>query len=196
MSDDGAAAPYVHPRGLCDSATVGPGTKIWAFSHVLEGAIVGADCNIGETCFVEDGAILGDRVTVKNGVAVWAGVTLEDDVFVGPAAQFTNDFLPRAAPYRTPREEWLPTLVRAGACIGANATILCGVVLGEHCLVAAGSVVTTDVPSHGLVVGNPARRVGWVCRCGARLTVDDGQAECAECAREFDLGAEGLFPRA
>jgi acetyltransferase-like isoleucine patch superfamily enzyme len=188
--------PFVHPNALCDSTAIGAGTRIWAFSHVLDGAVVGARCNIGETCFVEDGAVIGDDVVLKNGVSVWSGVTLEDDVFVGPHAVFTNDVIPRAAPYRTAREDWLPTLVRTGAVIGANATIVCGITIGEHALVAAGAVVVADVPRHALVVGNPGRVIGWVCRCGARLAVEADAADCATCGRHFRHENSGLLEQA
>jgi UDP-2-acetamido-3-amino-2,3-dideoxy-glucuronate N-acetyltransferase len=159
---------HVHPRALCESEDVGPRTRIWAFAHVMPGARIGADCNVGDQAFVEGGARLGDRVTVKNGVAIWDLVTVEDDVFLGPNMVFTNDLRPRAA-FKTPRAEWLPTLVRRGATIGANATIVCGVTIGAAAFVGAGSVVTRDVPAHALVVGNPARPIGWVCACGETL---------------------------
>ena len=149
---------FVHERGLCESEDVGSGTRIWAFAHVLEGARVGADCNICDGVFVEGGAVVGDRVTVKCGVQLWAGVELEDDVFVGPNATFTNDPLPRS-------RQWLEqhprTVVRAGASIGANATILPGVEVGLGAMVGAGAVVTRSVPPHAVVVGSPARIKGY-----------------------------------
>jgi acetyltransferase-like isoleucine patch superfamily enzyme len=170
----------IHPLGVCESDTVGAGTRIWAFAHVLPGAVVGAGCNIGDHAYVEGGARLGDRVTVKNAVLVWDGVTVEDDAFLGPAMVFTNDYQPRAA-VKKAGDELLPTLVRTGATIGANATIVCGVTIGAHAFVAAGAVVTRDVPAHALVAGNPARPLGWVCTCGLRL--DDALA-CA-CGRRY-----------
>ena len=184
-----AAEVFVHPSGLCESDAVGAGTRIWAFAHVLAGAVVGVDCNIGDGAFVESGAVLGDRVTVKNGVSVWQLVTLEDDVFAGPNVAFTNDLIPRAAPYRTPPERWLPTLVRRGAALGANATIVCGITIGEHALVGAGSVVTRDVPAHAIVLGNPAHHAGWVCVCGARL---EPSFRCTNCDREYEQTDAGL----
>ena len=180
---------FVHPLGLCEAAAVGDGTRIWAFAHVLAGAVVGRDCNIGDGSFVENGAVLGDRVVVKNGVSVWQLVTLEDDVFAGPNVAFTNDLVPRAAPYRTPPERWAPTVVRRGASLGANATILCGLTIGSHALVGAGAVVTRDVADHAIVVGNPARRVGWLCRCGQRL---EAPYACSNCARRYELSDTGL----
>lgn len=187
----GDASVFVHPRGLCESADVGPGTRVWAFAHVMEGAVVGADCNIGDHAFIEGGARLGDRVTVKNAVLVWDKVTIEDEVFLGPNAVFTNDLRPRASVKR-PRDELLPTLVRRGATVGAQATIVCGVVIGAHAFVAAGSVVNRDVPDHAFVAGNPARRRGWVCTCGSRL---DDDLVCA-CGRRYRPapGGPGLAP--
>jgi acetyltransferase-like isoleucine patch superfamily enzyme len=162
------AAVFIHPAALCESDSIGAGTRIWAFAHVMRGATVGRDCNICDHAFVENGVVLGDRVTVKNGVVLFEKVTIEDDVFLGPGAVFTNDLRPRVE-VRTPREEWLPTLVKRGASIGANATIVCGTTIGEYALIGAGSVVTRDVPAHALMAGNPARRMGWVCVCGATL---------------------------
>ena len=159
---------FLHECALCESDDVGPRTRVWAFAHVMRGARVGADCNIGEHAFVESGATLGNRVTVKNAVLIWEKVTIEDEVFLGPNMVFTNVRNLRAA-LRPKPEEFLPTLVRRGAAIGANATIVCGVTIGEKALVGAGSVVADDVPAYALVVGNPARRVAWVCDCGAQL---------------------------
>lgn len=149
---------FVHERGLCESAEVGPRTRIWAFAHVLEGARVGADCNICDGVFVEGGAVVGDRVTVKCGVQLWDGVELGDDVFVGPNATFTNDPMPRSRQWL---EEYPRTVVREGASIGANATILPGVEIGIGAMVGAGAVVTRSVPPHAIVVGNPARITGY-----------------------------------
>jgi UDP-2-acetamido-3-amino-2,3-dideoxy-glucuronate N-acetyltransferase len=161
----------VHPYGLCESTEVGEGTRVWAFAHVLPGAVIGADCNICDHAFIEGGARLGSRVTVKNAVLVWDGVTLEDDVFVGPNVLFTNDLRPRATVRKRP-DELLPTVVRRGASLGAGVVVVCGTTIGESALVAAGSVVVRDVPAHALVVGNPGRRVGWVCTCGESLNGD------------------------
>lgn len=166
MTPDGSV--FVHPRGLCESDRVGPRTRVWAFAHVMAGAEVGADCNVCDHAFIEGGARIGDRVTVKNAVLVFDGVTVEDDVFLGPNVVFTNDYRPRAAVKR-PREELLPTSVRRGATLGAGTTVVCGVTVGEHAFVAAGSVVVRDCPPHALLAGNPARVLGWVCRCGERL---------------------------
>jgi acetyltransferase-like isoleucine patch superfamily enzyme len=177
---------FVHPMGLCESTTVGPGTRIWAFAHVLAGAEVGADCNIGDHAFIEGGARLGSHVTVKNAVLVWDRVTIEDDVFLGPNMVFTNDLRPRAFLKRG-SESFLATIVRRGATIGANATIVCGTTIGEHAFVAAGAVVNRDVGAHELVAGNPAIRIGWVCACGNRLPED---LTCG-CGESYAHAADG-----
>jgi acetyltransferase-like isoleucine patch superfamily enzyme len=182
---------FVHPHALCESDDVGPRTRVWAFAHVMKGAVVGADCNVGDHAFIESGARVGDRVIVKNNALIWDKVTLEDDVFVGPNAVFTNDFNPRVA-YKNPPERFLPTLVRRGATIGANATIVCGVTIGTQAFVGAGTVVIRDVAPHALVVGNPARRIGWVCECSKKLST---QLVCA-CGRRYRLVDQqaGLVP--
>lgn len=179
------ASVFVHEKALCESTTVGPRTRVWAFAHVMPGALVGADCNIGDHVFIETGARIGDRVIVKNNALVWDKVTLEDDVFVGPNAVFTNDFIPRVA-FKNPPEKFLPTLVRRGASIGANATIVCGVTIGEQAFVAAGAVVIRDVPAHAMVAGNPARRIGWMCACGKKLP----PSHRCECRRAYRLVSE------
>lgn len=155
---------FVHEQGLCESSEVGAGTRVWAFAHVLEGARIGADCNICDGVFVEGKAIVGDRVTVKCGVQVWDGVELGDDVFVGPNATFTNDPMPRSKQWL---EEYPRTIVRDGASIGANATILPGLEIGTGAMVGAGAVVTRSVPPHAIVVGNPARIMGYSESAGA-----------------------------
>ena len=184
MSDEPSF--YVHGHALCESEDVGPRTRVWAFAHVMAGARVGADCNVGGGAFIETGAVVGDRVTIKNGVQIWDRVTIEDDVFLGPNATFSNDPDPRAAFKKRP-EELLPTRVRRGATIGANATVLCGLTIGEQAFVGAGSVVTGDVIAHALVLGNPARRVGWICACGERL----GPTLACGCGRRYRLLADG-----
>jgi UDP-2-acetamido-3-amino-2,3-dideoxy-glucuronate N-acetyltransferase len=159
---------FVHPQALCESDAIGPRTRVWAFAHVMPGARVGADCNVGDHAFIESGAVLGDRVIVKNGALVWDKVTIEDEVFIGPGAVFTNDLWPNVA-HKNPPEAFLPTRIRHGATIGANATVVCGVTVGAHAFVGAGTVVADDVPAHALVVGVPARPIGWVCACTRRL---------------------------
>ncbi|MFJ6672967.1 acyltransferase [Actinosynnema sp. NPDC091369] len=168
---------FVHPNGLCESADVGDGTRVWAFAHVLPGARIGRDCNICDGAFVEGRAVLGDRVTVKNGTLVFDGVVCEDEVFLGPNVLFTNDLRPRAAIKRT-GDALLPTVVRRGATLGAGTVVVCGVEIGEHAFAAAGSVITKDVPAHAFVAGNPATLKGWVCSCGQRL---DSTSTCPDC---------------
>ena len=180
--------PVVHPQGLCESDHVGDRTRVWAFAHVMAGAVVGADCNLGDHTFVEDGAVIGDRVTVKNGVAVWSGVTVEDDAFLGPYVTLTNDLRPRSRRPAAP----VPTVIGRGASLGANATIVCGIRVGTYAFVAAGAVVTRDVADHALVVGNPARQVGWVCACGERL---DASLTCPVCGNRYAEGPSGLRAR-
>lgn len=177
---------FVHDKALCESEDIGPRTRVWAFTHVMKGARIGADCNVGDHAFIEGGAVIGNRVTVKNSVLVWDRVTVEDEVFLGPNVVFTNDLTPRAA-FKKPEETWLPTLVRRGASIGANATIVCGITIGVGAFVGAGSVVVRDVPAHALVVGNPAERIGWMCACGGRLAAD----LACECGRRYRLVSEG-----
>lgn len=172
---------FLHPQALCETTAVGEGTRIWAFAHVLPGAVVGRDCNLCDHVFVENDVRIGDRVTVKSGVQLWDGVTLEDDVFVGPNATFTNDPFPRS---RRPPERFSRTTVRRGASIGANATILPGITVGRNAMVAAGAVVTLEVPANAIVAGNPAQIRGYVSSepapGGHRLhaSVDVAPGEC------------------
>ncbi len=151
-------AAFVHPRGICESPNVGEGTRVWAFAHVLPGARIGRDCNICDHVFVENDVELGDRVTVKSGVQLWDGLRVGDDVFIGPNATFTNDAFPRSKRHQAP----LVTRIAAGASIGASATILPGLTIGRDAMVAAGAVVTHPVPARAIVMGNPARIVGYV----------------------------------
>jgi UDP-2-acetamido-3-amino-2,3-dideoxy-glucuronate N-acetyltransferase len=178
----------VHELALCESEEIGPRTRIWAFAHVLPGARIGADCNVGDHAFVEGGAVVGDSVTIKNGVLLWSGVTVEDEVFLGPGVVLTNDASPRA-PFPKGPAGWLPTLVRRGATVGANATVLAGLTIGRWAMVGAGSVVTGDVPDHAVVVGNPARRTGWACECGR--TLPDGLG--CTCGRSYGLTPAGIL---
>ncbi|HQQ73995.1 MAG TPA: WxcM-like domain-containing protein [Pseudomonadales bacterium] len=149
---------FVHAQGLCESGTVGKNTRIWAFAHVLPGAKIGSECNICDHVFIENDVIMGDRITVKCGVQIWDGITLEDDVFIGPNATFTNDPFPRSKQYP---EQFPRTVVCRGASIGANATILPGLTIGQYAMIGAGAVVTRSVPANAIVVGNPARIVGY-----------------------------------
>ena len=166
---------YIHPKALVENDAIGEGTKVWAFAHVLKGAVIGRDCNIGDHCFIEGGVTLGNEVVIKNGVSIWEGVTIEDGVFVGPNVNFTNDRVPRAKVFK---EEYDKTVVKKGASIGANATLVCPITIGRYALVGAGAVVTRDVPDYGLVYGNPAKLKGWVCRCGKKLAFEKEKAVC------------------
>lgn len=184
MSDDPAPLFYAHPTAVVeDGAHVGAGTKVWHHAHVRSGAVVGRDCNFGKNVYVDNGAVVGDRVKIQNNVSVYAGVTVEDDVFLGPSCVLTNDLYPRAS---NPDWEITPTLIRSGASIGANATIVCGTVIGEWCVVGAGAVVTKDVQPYQLVLGNPARPSGWMCKCGRVVSRTaerpSGDLECKACA--------------
>jgi len=187
---------FAHPLALVDTGEIGAQTRIWAFAHVMQGARIGAHCNVGEHAFIEGGARLGDGVTVKNGVSVWTGVVVEDDCFLGPHCVFTNDMNPRAYIKKGP-EALLPTLVKHHATIGANATIVCGNTIGAYAFVGAGSVVIRDVPAYGLVVGNPARQIGWMCACATKLPMETSApfgetSQCRNCGAEFLRIPSGL----
>jgi len=181
---------FVHSHALCESEQVGPRTRVWAFAHVMKGAVIGADCNVCDHAFVESGAVVGDRVTIKNAVQIWDKVVIEDEVFLGPNMIFTNDFNPRAGFKKDP-SAFLPTLVAHGATIGANATIVAGVTIGRAAFVGAGAVVTRTVRDHALVVGSPAKEIGWMCACGARLAEE---LVCSECERRYESFDGGLRP--
>jgi UDP-2-acetamido-3-amino-2,3-dideoxy-glucuronate N-acetyltransferase len=180
---------FVHESSYVDDgATIGKGTKIWHFSHVMPGAVIGERCNLGQNVVVMPGTRIGNNVKIQNNVSIYEGVQLEDDVFCGPSCVFTNVLTPRSHVSR--KHEYRPTVVRRGATIGANATIICGGTIGEFAFIGAGAVVRGDVPAYGLMVGVPARRIGWVCQCGVRLAVRGGKAECGACGTRY-LESEG-----
>jgi len=187
-------AYFAHETACIDSdCEIGDGTSIWHFSHIMSGSQIGTGCNIGQNVVISPGCRLGRNVKVQNNVSVYTGVELEDDVFCGPSMVFTNVGTPRSHISR--RTEYQRTLVKRGATIGANATIVCGVTLGEFCFVGAGAVVTHDVPAHALVYGNPARNEGSVCECGARLAESgssSGVWVCPECRRRYQKLELGL----
>jgi UDP-2-acetamido-3-amino-2,3-dideoxy-glucuronate N-acetyltransferase len=186
MSD--SARYFAHPSAIIDEgATIGDGTKVWHFCHVMPGAVIGRRCSFGQNCYVGNLVKLGDNVRVQNNVSLYDGVTLEDDVFVGPSAVFTNVVNPRAAFPR--KDEYRSTRVGRGASIGANVTIVCGHDVGEGAFVAAGAVVTKNVPAFALVGGVPAKIMGWVCRCGAKLSAT---LSCPDCNRRYERAGEGL----
>ena len=184
---------FVHPSSFVDEgARVGKGSKIWHFCHVMGGAVIGERCNLGQNVVVMPGTRIGTNVKIQNNVSIYEGVELEDDVFCGPSCVFTNVINPRSHVSR--KSEYRKTLVRRGTSIGANATIVCGVTLGEYSFVGAGAVVTTDVLPYALMVGVPARRIGWMCRCGERLTVSGGRARCAACGTSYEETGGALRP--
>lgn len=191
---------YIHPTAIVETQQIGQGTRIWAFTHVMQGVSIGSNCNVGDHSFIETGAVIGDNVTIKNGNMIWEGITLQDGVFVGPNVFFTNDLYPRSPrlPQATKRyqsREWLlPTLVKHGATLGAGAIILAGITIGEFSLVAAGAVVTKAVPPYALVVGNPAHVRGWVCQCGQPLRFQGDAASCGNCGLNFIKNGESVLP--
>ena len=171
---------------------IGRGTRIWHFSHVMEGSRIGRDCNLGQNVVISPGVVLGNRVKIQNNVSVYEGVTLEDDVFCGPSMVFTNVINPRSEIPR--KNEYRETRVRTGATLGANSTVVCGVEIGNYALVGAGAVVTQDVPPYALMLGVPARRAGWMCRCGTRLAAGPGIVACRACGSTYRDDGEGLTP--
>ncbi|GAB3397267.1 WxcM-like domain-containing protein [Schumannella luteola] len=179
---------FVHPQGICESTDVGPGSRVWAFSHVLPGAKIGSDVNINDHVFVENDVVIGDRVTLKSGVQVWDGLRLGDDVFVGPNATFTNDPFPRSKQYP---ESFAQTVVEDGASIGGGAVILPGVRIGRRAMIGAGAVVTKDVPPYAIVVGNPGRIVGYAETPQQRTTVETVTADPEADARIHRLKTFG-----
>ena len=173
---------FIHNTAEVDkSAKVGRGTKIWNQAQVRNDAVIGENCIISKNVYIDESVHIGDRVKIQNNVNVYHGVTVEDDVFLGPSMTFTNDMFPRAF-----NSDWeiTSTTVKRGASIGANATIRCGITIDEYAMIGAGSVVTHDVPKYALVVGNPAHRIGWVCKCGSEL---DDNKTCPKCALKYDI---------
>jgi len=186
---------FAHSHALVESTEIGAGTRVWAFAHVMAGARVGTNCNIGEHVFIESGCVLGNNVTVKNGVAVWDGVTAEDNVFLGPNCVLTNDYNPRAY-IKKGGEALLRTVIHANATIGANATMLCGIEIGQYAFIGAGTVVLRSVPDFALMVGNPGRQLGWMCVCAQRLPFpvqlsSEDKLSCPECGCQFKRNADG-----
>lgn len=185
---------YVHPSAVVDEgARIGEGTKIWHFVHVMPGAEIGKDCAVGQGCYIANVKI-GDGVRIQNNVSVYDSVTLEDGVFCGPSCVFTNVINPRSGVER--KDEYLPTLVQRGASIGANATIICGVTIGEYAFIGAGAVVREDVQARAIMVGVPARRIGWMCDCGLRLPEPEKHARglhahCPGCDAKYYIRDKG-----
>jgi UDP-2-acetamido-3-amino-2,3-dideoxy-glucuronate N-acetyltransferase len=181
---------FVHGSSYVDEdVEIGAGTKIWHFCHVMSGARIGRNCTLGQNVLIGANVAIGNNVKIQNNVSVYEGVVLEDDVFCGPSCVFTNVDRPRSG-FPTEHSKYLKTLVRRGATIGANATIVCGHTLGECSFVGAGSVVTKDVPPYAIVYGNPAQIHGWACECGEPLAFEGGQATCRTCGREYAKDGE------
>lgn len=178
------SAPFIHPTAVVDpGATLEDDVKVWHFSHVMSEAVIERGAMLGQNAFIGRGVRIGPQCRLQNNVSVYEGVTLEEGVFCGPSCVFTNDLTPRAL--HPKHGAYVPTLVRRGASIGANATIVCGTTIGQHAMIGAGAVVTRDVPDHALVVGVPATQVGWVCECGEVLALDAGRATCRACERAY-----------
>ena len=189
---------FAHESAYIDEGSViGEGTKIWHFSHVMTGARVGRRCNIGQNVVISPQVVVGDNVKIQNNVSVYTGVTLEDDVFCGPSMVFTNVINPRSHVPR--RDEYRPTLVKRGASLGANCTVLCGFTIGAYAFVGAGAVVTKDVPDYALIVGNPGRLTGWVCECGVKLasgSTPPAAHACTACGKQYRTSSSGRLERA
>lgn len=181
---------FVHESSYVDDgAVVGKDTKIWHFSHIMSGAVVGERCNIGQNVVISPQVVLGNNVKIQNNVSVYTGVTCEDDVFLGPSCVFTNVINPRSHVSR--KDEYRKTVLKQGCSVGANATVICGHTLGKYCLIGAGSVVTKDIPDYALAVGIPARVIGYICNCGEKLEFKDGRAEC-KCGRKYIKTEDGV----
>jgi len=185
---------FVHPSSYVDDpCEIGAGTKVWHFSHVMKNCRIGKSCSIGQNVNIASGVVIGDGVKIQNNVSVYEGVTLEDYVFCGPSMVFTNVVNPRSEIVR--KNEYKPTLVRLGATLGANSTILCGHTIGRYAFIGAGAVVTKDVPDYALMIGNPARRSGWMCRCGVRLPTGTMRPACPACGAEYCEESGRLTPQ-
>ena len=176
---------FIHKDAVVESRSIGAGTRIWRNVHILSGAVIGNDCNIGEGCYLENYVRIGNGVTIKNNVAIWDNIMIEDEVFIGPAAVFTNELKPRAQNKRRP-EELTGTLIKRGATIGANASIICGITIHEYAFIGAGSVVTGDVSPYHIVYGNPARFQGYMCRCSEIIPPDISPFQC-RCGLKYEI---------
>ena len=184
----------IHPTAIVDEgATIGDGSRIWHWVHICAKARIGRDCSFGQNVFVGNDVVIGNNVKVQNNVSIYDAVTLEDDVFCGPSMVFTNVFNPRSAVSR--KSEYRRTRVGRGASIGANATIICGHDVGEYAFIGAGAVVTSDVAPHALMMGVPARRTGWMCRCGTRLPAARGHVACPACGAAYEVSEKTCTPK-
>jgi len=189
-----SGTPYfVHESSYVDEpCQIGEGTKIWHFSHVMKDSVIGPRCNIGQNVVISPGVRLGEGCKIQNNVSLYTGVILEDFVFCGPSMVFTNVVNPRSEVAR--KDEYKTTLVKRGASIGANATVVCGITIGQYAFIGAGAVVTRDVPDFALVMGNPARRSGWMCRCGIKLEMREPEATCKACGSSYTMHVGALSP--
>jgi len=175
---------FIHESSYIDEpCTIGQGTKIWHFSHIMRDCIIGQNCNIGQNVVISPNVVLGSNVKIQNNVSIYTGVICKDDVFLGPSCVFTNVINPRSHVSR--KDEYRQTVVGKGASIGANATIVCGNNIGMYALIGAGAVVTKDIPEYALAVGNPARVKGWVCECGEKLEFKDNESQCNVCGKQY-----------
>ncbi|MDP8217598.1 MAG: acyltransferase [Candidatus Theseobacter exili] len=184
---------FVHESSYVDEpVSIGDGTNIWHFSHVMQGAVIGEKCKIGQNVVIGPKAILGNNVKVQNNVSIYDGVILEDHVFCGPSMVFTNVFNPRCESVRNTMDDYRKTIVKRGASIGANATVVCGNTIGQYAFIGAGSVVTKDIPDYALVMGNPAKIKGWMCQCGEKLSFNKNgedpkeHASCKNCSKKYE----------
>jgi acetyltransferase-like isoleucine patch superfamily enzyme len=191
---------FIHPTAIVESDTVGEGTRIWGFSHVLKGAVIGKNCNVGDHCFIESGATIGDGVVIKNANMIWSGLQVEDSVFIGPNVIFTNDRYPRsrhlpAARNRYEDDSWLETTtIKRGATLGAASIILPGITIGEYALISAGALITKDVKPYAIKIGNPARQKAWACKCGHPLLFRMNFSECDHCNLKYEQRGNSITP--
>ena len=185
-NDENQGNYYVHPSSYVDEpSNIGNGTKIWHFTHIMKDSVIGENCNIGQNVFIGSGVIIGNRVKVQNNVSIYTGVICEDETFLGPSCVFTNVINPRSSIER--KDEFRQTIIRKGATIGANATIICGLTIGRYAFVGAGSVVSRDVHDYEMVYGVPAKPQGFVCRCANKLDVSKKMTECGACGLKFQF---------
>lgn len=188
---------FVHPTSIVDDqCVIGAGTKIWHFCHIMSGSRIGQNCSFGQNCSVGTGVVIGNNVKVQNNVSIYEGVILEDDVFCGPSMVFTNVINPRSHVPR--KDQYKETLIKRGASIGANATIVCGATVGRYAFLGAGTVITRNIPDYALVYGNPARIKGWMCQCGIKLSINSSETEqqvtCKSCSSRYIKRGNILIP--
>ena len=185
---------WAHDSAIVDAgAQVGDGTRVWHWTHICGGARIGEQCSLGQNVFIANRVVIGNNVKIQNNVSVYDNVTLEDHVFCGPSMVFTNVINPRSHVPR--KDEYQATVVRCGATIGANVTVVCGNIIGEYAFIGAGAVVTHDVPSYALMVGAPAKHIGWICQCGSRLDEGLGNISCQHCGMHYRIGHTSCEPK-